>query len=145
MKPLFALAALALAAACAPTAPPKTADARAAAVSADPAAPQVGTYEGVLPCADCPGIRTRLTLEGPPGHRYRLERTYLERSAEPFVEEGVYYILRGSAADPDAIVFELGAESGEYFQRTGPDELVKLDREMAPIASSANLSLRRVR
>jgi len=29
-----------------------------------------GTYEGVLPCADCPGIRTRLTLN--PDGSYRL-------------------------------------------------------------------------
>ncbi|HEX2560317.1 copper resistance protein NlpE [Phenylobacterium sp.] len=107
-------------------------------------APQVGTYEGVLPCADCPGIRTRLTLEGPPGHRYRLEQTYLERSQAPFVEEGVYYILRGNAVDPDATVFELGADSRNYVQRVGPDELLKLDSEMRPIPSSADLSLRRI-
>lgn len=131
MKPI-ALAAL-LVAACASSPPPPA------------GAPQVGTYEGVLPCADCPGIRTRLTLEGPPGFRYRLERAYLERSAEPVVEEGVYYILRGNAVDPDATVFELGADSGEYFQRVGPDQLVKLDREQRPIASAANLVLRRTR
>lgn len=140
MKPLLAtLTAVALAAACASPPPPR------APAPPNAGAPQVGTYEGVLPCADCPGIRTRLTLEGPPGHRYRLEQTYLDRSPEPFVEEGVYYILRGAAADPDATVFELGADSRQYFQRTGPDELVKLDREMAPIPSTANLTLRRVR
>lgn len=140
MKPLAAaFLALAVAAACAPAAPP------AAPAPPDAAAPQAGTYEGVLPCADCPGIRTRLTLEGPPGHRYRLEQTYLERSPEPFVEEGVYYILRGNAVDPDATVFELGADTRQYYQRTGPDELVKLDRDMAPVPSTANLTLRRVR
>lgn len=134
MKTFLAIAAvLLLAAACAPSVPP------------DAGAPQVGIYEGVLPCADCPGIRTRLTLQGPPDFRYRLEQTYLERNPEPFVEEGVYYILRGNAVDPDATVFEIGADSRRYFQRTGPDTLVGLDREMRPISSTtADLTLRRV-
>src|SRR5690606_254893 len=40
-----------------------------------------GVYEGVVPCADCPGIEHRLTLEQSGG--YQLETRYLERSPAP--------------------------------------------------------------
>ena len=45
-----------------------------------------GAYEGVLPCADCPGIRTRLTLT--PGGGYELSTQYLDRQAAPQVSSG---------------------------------------------------------
>ena len=35
------------------------------------------SYEGVLPCADCPGIKTRLILN--PDGRYELSTQYLDR------------------------------------------------------------------
>lgn len=37
-----------------------------------------GTYAGVLPCADCPGIRHELTLRS--DQSFALRRTYLERN-----------------------------------------------------------------
>lgn len=45
-----------------------------------------GTYEGMLPCASCEGIETRLSLY--PEQQYRLEMTYIGRSEEAFVDEG---------------------------------------------------------
>lgn len=45
-----------------------------------------GTYEGVLPCADCEGMQTTLTLR--PDHTYRLEVVYLGKESEPFTYEG---------------------------------------------------------
>lgn len=45
-----------------------------------------GTYEGMLPCASCEGIETRLSLY--PDQQYRLEMTYIGRSEEAFVDEG---------------------------------------------------------
>ena len=38
-----------------------------------------GTYRGVLPAADCPGIETTLTLK--PDGTYSLHEEYLERDA----------------------------------------------------------------
>jgi len=48
------------------------------------------TWLGVLPCADCDGIETRLQLsQGPGGARYLLEETYLGGPGENrFVQEG---------------------------------------------------------
>ena len=45
-----------------------------------------GAYEGVLPCADCPGIRTRLVLQ--PDGRFELSRQYIDRQAAPLVRTG---------------------------------------------------------
>lgn len=45
-----------------------------------------GAYEGVLPCADCPGIRTRLTLR--PDGTYELSRLYIDRDREPRLASG---------------------------------------------------------
>ncbi|MEF2793604.1 copper resistance protein NlpE [Alistipes dispar] len=46
-----------------------------------------GTYRGVLPAADCPGIETTLTLK--PDGTYSLHEEYLERNAR-FDAEGAY-------------------------------------------------------
>ncbi|HJC19881.1 copper resistance protein NlpE [uncultured Alistipes sp.] len=46
-----------------------------------------GTYQGVLPAADCPGIETTLTLK--PDGTYSLHEEYLERDAR-FDAEGAY-------------------------------------------------------
>src|SRR5688572_3045806 len=48
------------------------------------------TWLGVLPCADCDGIQTRLVLRGEDGkRRYLLEETYLGAEGDnTFVQEG---------------------------------------------------------
>jgi copper homeostasis protein (lipoprotein) len=48
------------------------------------------TWLGVLPCADCDGIQTRLVLRGEDGaRRYLLEETYLGVEGDnAFVQEG---------------------------------------------------------
>ena len=47
-----------------------------------------GVYAGVLPCADCPGITTRLTLEH--DGRYRLSTQFLERQNAAQVVRGQF-------------------------------------------------------
>ncbi|MCH8537529.1 MAG: copper resistance protein NlpE N-terminal domain-containing protein [Alkalimonas sp.] len=47
-----------------------------------------GRYEGVLPCADCEGIKTKLTLQQD-GH-YQLETQYLGKSEKVFREHGQF-------------------------------------------------------
>lgn len=45
-----------------------------------------GVYEGVLPCADCPGIQTRLTLNR--DESYELSTLYVDRDSAPRVVQG---------------------------------------------------------
>ncbi len=47
-----------------------------------------GIYEGVLPCADCEGMQTRLVLR--PDHSYSLAVKYLGKEAAPFTHEGSF-------------------------------------------------------
>ena len=84
---LILSAALALAA-CGGNAPKKQAAAETqtttAAVpdmhTAETSLDYLGTYEGTLPAADCPGIRTTLTLN--PDSTYALHMKYINRDAE---------------------------------------------------------------
>lgn len=109
----------------------------AGAVAAPGEEPMVLRYAGDLPCADCPGIRTELTLtrkaKGWAEGSYSLSETYLERGG-PRVTTGDWTTLRGDAADPDATVYQLNPDDTEEqrnFLRVGDDrELKALDRDM---------------
>jgi len=65
-----------------------------------------GTYEGTLPCADCPGLQTTINInsEG----TFHMEETYLERSESPTVTDGEWTL------DKDIITFTAGDYKFEY-------------------------------
>lgn len=50
-----------------------------------------GTYHGVLPCADCPGMDTRLQLNA--DNTYLLTEQYLEKS-KPQTTAGRWFVTR---------------------------------------------------
>lgn len=86
-----------------------------------------GTYAGTIPCADCPGIDTRLVLE--PGGRYTLHQSYRERDAR-FDETGTWSAKPGGKAillDPDA-----KGDADASLQIIAADELRFLGAEDAP-------------
>lgn len=96
----------------------------------------LGPFKGVLPCADCPGVRTELTLtrkgEGWAEGTYRLVETYIDRGA-PIVTAGEWTTHRGDAADEDAVVYELNPDRPEavrYFRKLSAGEIQALDREL---------------
>jgi uncharacterized lipoprotein NlpE involved in copper resistance len=145
--------------ACSPQAA-KAPVAPAAAAAAPPAAapgtsiPEatVMSFVGNLPCADCPGIRTELTLtrDAPysgDGH-YKLVETYIDRGA-PFTSTGVWGTLRGDATDEDATVYELNPEKSEaarrHFKRIGDEALQALGKDLRPWPSGLPDMLKRVK
>lgn len=65
-----------------------------------------GTYEGTLPCADCPGLQTLITFNS--DGTFHMEETYLERDVEPIITDGTW-ILEG-----DVITFTAGDYKFEY-------------------------------
>jgi uncharacterized lipoprotein YbaY/heat shock protein HslJ/uncharacterized lipoprotein NlpE involved in copper resistance len=112
-----------------------------AAASASPAAlPGLAlpaSFAGVLPCADCPGIAHTLTLRA--DGLYRLRRTYLGKPGEPVAELG-----RWSAdATRRELVLGQGPDVRRYALVDG-ETLRQLDRSGLPIATAANLTLRRI-
>lgn len=81
----------------------------------------LGEFKGTLPCADCQGVETSLTLikkdEWTAEGNYVLIETFVGKSPDPVVAEGKWTTLRGSAADPDATVYELNPDSLEFQRR----------------------------
>jgi copper homeostasis protein (lipoprotein) len=119
------------------------------------ATPGVVRYWGVLPCADCSGIRTELMLVQDPKtgepQTYELTETHLKDGAaeeKPNVTRGKWAIARGSAEDGAATVFTLDGggrpELGRRFERLNDSELRQLDREGKRVVSQASYVLTRV-
>lgn len=113
----------------------------------------IGTYAGVLPCADCSGILTELRLyaEQPSGRaaHYELTETYLgSRDGDRSIgTTGRWTTVRGAASDKDAAVIQIDLgriDALKNFLRVGDDELRLLDRNRREIISLAPRSLYRV-
>jgi heat shock protein HslJ/uncharacterized lipoprotein NlpE involved in copper resistance len=96
-----------------------------------------GVYEGVLPCADCPGIETRLTLSR--DGSYELSTRYLDRQAAPRIVRGQFAWDAGG----NAIALDANGD-GQRFA-VGEGRLSQLDRDGSPAGTqSANRVLRLV-
>jgi len=114
----------------------------------------IGTFAGMLPCADCAGILTELHLyaEQPSGRadRYELTEAYLgarDGTGSSIGTTGPWGTSRGSAADRDATVIQLEIgprEARRNFLKIGDDELRLLDRNQREIFATAPHSLYRV-
>ncbi len=110
----------------------------------------VARYRGVLPCADCPGIDTILSLFAKSPNdlahtRYVLQRTYQERS-NTLTETGAWTIVRGTPDNPLAAVYQLQPKDGSQptnFLKISDDEILQLDSERRRIDSKLNFSLRK--
>ena len=96
-----------------------------------------GRYAGVLPCADCVGIRTELQLW--PSGACVLQSTYQGKpnDANRFVEWG-----RWSHDDPGRVVLELaGGERTLYFAPQPDGSLIKYDLAGTTLLEAATNSL----
>lgn len=93
----------------------------------------IGVFEGTLPCADCPGIRTILTLYLEPD-RYVLQETRLGggEGAREVRTEGRWSMLQGVADAPDATVIRIDPgkpEGVKSFLEIGGSAIELLDQE----------------
>ncbi len=123
MKTLMLLAALALAACSSPSGE-SPAD---AAHNSRNALDWQGTYIGTTPCADCEGIRTRVTLSQ--DGTFTRELVYLGKSGNPLRDSGPFsWNSTGSA-----ITLASGSESSQQYQ-VAENRLVHLDRRGNRIA-----------
>jgi predicted secreted protein len=111
----------------------------------------IGTFAGVVPCADCAGILTELHLYAEQGRptNYELMETYMgTRDGDRSIgTAGRWTSFRGSAADSGATVVQIDLgriDALRNFQRIGDDELRLLDHKLNPIVSPAPRSLYRV-
>lgn len=97
-----------------------------------------GGFSGVLPCADCPGIRYRLELLA--DRAFVLESVYLDRNEDrPLFDLGSWDL----SSDGRILVLAGGREAPRRFLIDGTDRLTLLDLEGRQIESSLDYSLRR--
>src|SRR5271156_3123085 len=110
----------------------------------------VAQYRGVLPCADCPGIDTTLSLlANSPNDlahtRYVLKSSYQERN-NTFTETGTWSVVHGTPDNPDATVYQLKPKNGGQptnFLRVSDNEILQPDSERRRIDSKLNFSLKK--
>ena len=98
-----------------------------------------GTFAGMLPCADCPGINTELTLN--PDGTYQLRETYLKNAPKTFVSAGKW----DTGKDSQTVELKDSKNKDKnYYAFSGKNELKKLDMNAQPINDSDfNYSLKR--
>jgi copper homeostasis protein (lipoprotein) len=95
----------------------------------------LGTFVGTLPCADCSGITTELTLYQDPttsaATTYVLKQTYQGRDPNPVVTNGNWDVSRGTPTDANATVYVLNPDQSKdqqtYYLKVGDTQLVQLD------------------
>lgn len=85
-----------------------------------------GTYSGLIPCADCPGIRETVTLHA--DGRFEQTLVYLERSVAPVADTGSFsWNAAGSA-----VTLQNPSGGGQQL-KVGENTLTHLDRDGKPI------------
>jgi copper homeostasis protein (lipoprotein) len=111
--------------------------------------PVIDTYSGLLPCADCAGIRMQLLLLGKRGiTAYRLHEVYVGTSdGDKSVDsEGKAATVSGYEGNPSATVYALNPGEPEltrYFLRVDDTHLRMLNRSKQEIVSRLNYTLTR--
>ncbi len=132
---------------------PATGETVPAPESAAPETPAAGApaifaiYEGTLPCADCSGIRTELTLFTD-GTRFAMKQTYLgtKDGDRVFDSTGSWATARGAGADTTALIYVVDPGDPAKVQRflvVSDREIELLDRDGKRITSEANHTLTR--
>ncbi len=144
-----------------PGAAPQDTSAYSVRVHVASGAPRVGTailfgvYKGTLPCADCDGLDTvlRLYAKGKFDTTYAFYvRTQTYRGAPhgdvTFSDRGDWTVLRGDAEDDNATVYQLNPDreqgSEALLVKDGGTSLVQLGRDLEPIDTTMNVTLKRV-
>ena len=105
----------------------------------------LGTYTGILPCADCGGIRTdlRLYADRPSGQatRYEARETYIgTRDGDRTVDKaGRVKVVRGSASDKEAMVYQLETDRSDTISTVGRFsnlDMVGWEQRSAPLSGA---------
>lgn len=147
----------------APAPTPATQQTQAAAQTAPAPAPAAApttdalmmekVYEGILPCADCSGIKTRVRIsskESDAGaNTFELTQTYMGKEPNNvFVSTGKYNIKRGMEGDENATVYIFNPDKSkdeQYYYAVytnDPATMYSLDRDMKKIESDLNYALK---
>ncbi len=97
-----------------------------------------GVYQGVLPCADCEGIKTTLTLHQNGG--YKLEQVY-EKGKGSYIPQPETGQIEWDKTKP-LIYLKSGSEQSIFF--VGENKVIAYDTEGNPIVNGIDYSLRKI-
>lgn len=113
-------------------------------------------YGGLLPCKQCSGIETTVTLKGvdseeAKAHTFVMNAVYQQhpRQQPPDRYTGTWEVLHGTPADPEASVLSLmGERLGEqpvtyYFQQIDAHTIELLDPQLKRFENGDSLRLTR--
>jgi copper homeostasis protein (lipoprotein) len=114
-----------------------------------------GVYRGTLPCADCNGLETvlRLYAKGKFDYTYAFfvrTQTYVGAPHGDITisDRGEWTLLRGDATDDNASVYQLNPDNEQHSEALLVQDngamLTQLDKDLKPIDTTMNLSLKRV-
>jgi copper homeostasis protein (lipoprotein) len=115
----------------------------------------LGVYKGTLPCADCEGLDTVLRLYTKSKFDFTYAyyvRTQTYRGAPhgdvTISDRGEWALLRGDADDEDATVYQLNPDDEKRSEALVVQDkgasLMQLDRDLKPIDTTTNVTLKRV-
>lgn len=89
-----------------------------------------GTYHGILPCADCPGILTTIQLNG--DNTYVMYITYLERYGSARQQSGVFSWDRSESK----ITLQVPGTTAKPVYQVGENKLIVMALDGSPITSA---------
>ncbi|MDP4240723.1 MAG: copper resistance protein NlpE [Bacteroidota bacterium] len=115
----------------------------------------VSVYEGTLPCSDCQGIKTTLTLyqnKAKKQNTYKLQEIYIgQNDDKAFETDGTWVAVKGTKEDPNAIVYQLSVQNEDpedsdviNYLVVDKNTIKLLDEEMNQYESKANYNLTRI-
>lgn len=102
------------------------------------------TFKGVLPCADCPGIKYELELwndQYSDRGTYKMEMDYEDRDAD-FEQKGTWATVQGEYEEPVYVLTPDSAKESKTYFLYKTDSLIMLDNQMKKIDSKLNYTLR---
>jgi len=101
----------------------------------------IGNYEGIIPCADCPGIK--MVLQLCKNSKYRSSLTYIDRNTN-FTETGLWSLQKSEEKKETIINLESEkTKSRTYLLVLNNSTLELLDSERKRIKSNLNFKLHR--
>jgi len=95
-------------------------------------------YTGKLPCADCDGVQTTLTLQG--NQTYELHSLYIDKG-DPFTEKGTWRKEEKNKME----VYALTSQSHvmAYYKISDNSTITLLNMHANPIKSPFNMTLKK--
>lgn len=94
----------------------------------------VGTYKGIIPCADCPGIEMSVTLSK--DQNIEIKSVYQDKDTE-FIEDSQFEWL------DDGLRIYTKIDEQKYYFKIEENQIVYLDQEGNKVDSDLNYTLKK--